>query len=310
MTVLGAMTRVGSYLFVEAGVYMDHPEPNRSAAPKPKGKPETEIKLCNLPPFPGAASRLLQTASRDDVEFRDIAAILKSDPSLAAEVLRIANSPIFAFRTEIASIDRAVSLLGLDRIRELALAIALKSYGTLKQPAHKLCWSHSIACGVLAEELAPAYGLRASEALTAGLLHDVGRIGLLKAYAAEYAPLMMANYEGIAQQLTAERWMLGMDHCVSGAFLAKTWAFPPRLHDAVEQHHAKIDDDDDESVLGLIKVCCLLAGTFGYPEIKSAEEPLRTAILKSMPFAARTRITEKEAAIKIHIGDRLKFLQG
>jgi putative nucleotidyltransferase with HDIG domain len=197
----------------------------------------------------------------------------------------------------------------LDRIRELALAIALRSYGTLNHPAHKRCWSHSIACGVLAESLASPCGLRASEALTAGLLHDVGRIGLLKTYSNEYVPLLLADYESVSQQLTAERWQFGMDHCVSGAFLAKTWAFPPRLSETVEQHHTKIISED-QGLLGLIKACCLLVATFGYPEIKNAEPPQqRVAVLQALPLAVRTRFAENEVAITRRIIDRLKYLQ-
>src|SRR5262249_33078530 len=160
--------------------------------------------------------RLMETSTRDGVELRDIAGLIASDPALAAEVLRVANSPIFVFHTEISSLDHAITLLGLNRMRDLALAIVYRSYGAaLSRPVHEQCWSHAVACAVISEELAPAYGLRATDASTAGLLHDLGRIGLLKAYAAEYLPLMTAEYEVADQHLVAEQWQFGMDHCVS-----------------------------------------------------------------------------------------------
>lgn len=187
----------------------------------------TEYRLCNLPAFSMAATKLIQLSAAEDVELQTIHPVMASDPSLAAEVLRLANSPLFAFRTEVRSIEHAVVLLGLSRIRALAVAIAMRHYSIgPDQATFQKCWVHSLACAVISEELAERYSVHKGDAYTAGLLHDIGRIGLLKAYSNEYIPVLKTEYEKLQENLVLEQCVMRMDHCQSGSFLGKVWAFP------------------------------------------------------------------------------------
>ncbi|HEY6290612.1 MAG TPA: HDOD domain-containing protein [Terriglobia bacterium] len=114
--------------------------------------------LINLPPFPGVAARILQLLSKDDAGMKDLAALIRTDIAFSSEILTLANSALFAFRTEINSILQATVLLGLGRVKAIALTVGMRSYVTdsLKLPALLACWRHSLACAVLCEEMAPA----------------------------------------------------------------------------------------------------------------------------------------------------------
>jgi HD-like signal output (HDOD) protein len=94
----------------------------------PADRTTTETKLCNLPTFSAAAIKLLQFADQSNVALRDLQPVVLSEPSLAAELLRIANSPLFAFSTEIRSVEHAIVLLGLNMVRAVCVGVAAKAY--------------------------------------------------------------------------------------------------------------------------------------------------------------------------------------
>ncbi len=267
-----------------------------------------EVKLCNLPPFPAAATKLLQISSLESVELRVIYTILASDPATAAEVLRLANSALFDFTTEIHSVQHAVMLLGFERVRSLAVAIGMKSYWAASHPAHRQCWAHSVACAVLAEKLADFSFVRNEDAFTAGLLHDIGRMGLLKVYGREYAPLMAAEYDGLDDNLTAERWTLQMDHCVSGSWLARSWSFPMALQQVTEKHH-EASAPEEGTLLSLIQACCRLADALGFPEVNCRHKLEPEAVLPRLPEAAQRKVREDGSRMVKEISDRINYLE-
>jgi putative nucleotidyltransferase with HDIG domain len=268
---------------------------------------DVELKLCNLPPIPDAATKLLRITVDESVELRTIQKVLASDPSLGAEVLRLANSPLFAFHTVIHSLEHSITLMGLNRVRSLALAIAMRSCWNIRHPAHHKCWAHGVATAVIAEALAAFSEVRKEDAFTAGLLHDIGRMGLLKSYPAEYGPLIAAEYKDCDAALTAERWLMKMDHCVAGAHLGKAWDFPTPLQKVVREHHSEIDTAED-SLLTVTQVACLLAGSFGYPEISFPNPPGEKEIVAYLHPAAQRLIHMHRAEIGKRIQDRLSYL--
>ena len=264
------------------------------------------VRLSSLPPFPAAAARLIQLSASGDADLRAMQPVLASDPALAADVIRLANSPLFAIRNEVRSIEHAVVLLGLERIRALATAIALRRYytGYGDTAAYRKCLEHSLACAVVSEELAESYSVSRADAYTAGLLHDIGRVGLLKAYAREYLPVLKTNYQRVDENLKLERTLLTMDHCQSGSFLTKVWAFPKALQSITENHHA-VHDPNGSTLISLIQASCRLADALGFAEVNyyrdtgigGASKMLRGPIVEQ--FSARASFLEKRAREKI-----------
>ena len=107
----------------------------------------------------------------------------------------------------------------------------------MKAPLLRRCWSHSLACGMFSQELATACFMKADEAYTAGLLHDIGRLGLLAAYPVEYANVLNVAVEYSFDVLHCERELFDIDHSEAGAWLAEQWKLPPELSVIAAHHH-------------------------------------------------------------------------
>src|SRR6476646_10689876 len=84
--------------------------------------------LCRLPQFRPVALKLLKLVLNDDVQFGAVADLLSSDPAFSAEILALANSPLYATSIQITSLTRAIIILGLERTRSLTMTVALQAF--------------------------------------------------------------------------------------------------------------------------------------------------------------------------------------
>src|SRR5262249_7442411 len=138
--------------------------------------------------------------------------LFSSDPSLAAEVLRVSNSAEFGQMSRVISISRALLLLGEERVRKLSVTIAMSQY-TRHSPARaevQALWSHSLASAVLAEEVGKAQGFPPEHLYTAGLTHDLGRAGLLLIGQRHYLKVLSASYTDMDEAHRLEKSVLGV----------------------------------------------------------------------------------------------------
>jgi len=277
---------------------------SRMYTPRPQINPT--VRLCGLAPFPAAAAKLLRL-SQDDADLRTMQPIFAADPSLAADVLRLANSPLFPIRNEVRTVEHAVVLLGLERVRALATAIAMRGYSVgAGDVLYKRCWEHSVACAVVAEEIADFYAVSKAEAYTAGLLHDIGRIGLLKAYPTEYYSVLKMEYVKPSENLTLERTLLTMDHCQAGSFLTNIWTFPTALQMIAASHHGA-GGSNASNLVNLIHPACVLTDALGFAEVKHRSrmdiERVSQQLLgeaAGRQFTRRAAVLEKRAKENIH----------
>src|SRR5262245_61844244 len=111
-------------------------------------------RICNLPPFRPVVSQVMRLSSDpdDDVDIDRISAVVESDAAFAAEMLRVANSPLFGLRSRVYGIRHAITILGLERTKALAFRIAIEEYleTTLNHAAVRRCWLHTLACAEIA----------------------------------------------------------------------------------------------------------------------------------------------------------------
>ncbi|MGQ9524032.1 MAG: HDOD domain-containing protein [Armatimonadota bacterium] len=165
--------------------------------------------------------------------------IVGADPVLAATVLRVVNSPAFGLRVKVAELGRAISLLGYLEVKNLAMrAYVCRAFkGSLGALGDKL-WQHAHVASVAAFHLAQAFdpGVR-GVASTAALLHDVGRIAIAHLALAEFRRLETSYPdEDSVERLKAEEQLLGANHCVIGALLAKRWNLADELRHVIGYH--------------------------------------------------------------------------
>lgn len=240
------------------------------------------VQLCNLPPFPAVARQLLALQDSPDLDPRRVTALVGADPALAAEVLFLANSSLFGFPSRIQVLHHAVALLGVDRVRALAMTVAARALmANGGQPARQ-CWRHSAACAILAAEMAGATETSSNAAYTAGLLHDLGRLGLLRSYAREATAVLSQEYEDTEDVLRAEREAFQVDHGVAGSWLVGYWSFPNVFLEICERHH-EAPGEQDSPMLRIVKLACRLADALGYTAVNCKRGPDFEEVLSYQP---------------------------
>jgi len=259
--------------------------------------------LCRLPQFRPVALKLLKLVSSDDVEFSAVANLLSSDPAFSAEVLALANSPLYACASPATSLTRAIVVLGLERTRSLTLTVAMQAFvGNVQlTPELQNSWRHSLGCALVAEELAPLYGISSDHGYTAGLMHDIGRLGFLKAYAKPYPALLAQGFDSVTQTLEAERRLFEVDHCQAGALLTRSWGFPAEFQTIAERHHS-FRFGREQGVAGLAGAACLVADTLGFQSVNCRLPASFEEIVCALPGAARLDLED----LRQRIAERLQ----
>lgn len=182
---------------------------------------------------PGAASRVLDLVHDPDASAGDLARAISSDPGLAAKVLRVANSPYYGLSGRIATLPYAVSLVGFQTIRSLAVAAA----AGLDEPAGVPdgFWEASAVCAVAAEAVAADLGADPGDAFSVGLLHLIGTVILHQHRAG--AALCLPPTGDVAAALADEEAAYGISHDAAAARVLKGWHLPTHVVDTIAEHH-------------------------------------------------------------------------
>jgi putative nucleotidyltransferase with HDIG domain len=262
--------------------------------------------LCKLPVFRPVALKMVQLLGNEDAELQELARLLRSDPALSAQVLRVANSALYGNSHAIDNLGRAILVLGFDRTRSLTLTFALKSLlrGVESTAVMGACWQHSLATALLAEELSQLYEISKDQAYMAGLLHDVGRLGLLMAYGDRYTPVLESRHDTLASCLESERVMFEMDHCQAGLWLTQRWGFPPEYSRVAGCHHDEVPAARQDLV-SLTHIACLLADALGFPAVVLADAPSAGEIVSRLPVNRWKRYAFQEDDLKSRIANQI-----
>jgi len=228
-------------------------------------------KVDNIPPFPKTASRALELLREEEVNYRELEEVIKSDPAIAANFLRLVNSAAFYLPQKVDSLLKAFMILGVDQIRLILLASVTGKYFTKDLTGYGVSardiWLHSIVCGLISEELAQKlnFSVEKKEALyIAALLHDLGKI-VLDLYTTleekRFYELMETRPEDTFMQI---EWLaLGVDHGMVGGFLLKKWEFPEEIYFSIRAHH----DPDlmlQKKISAIVSLSNILANMLGF----------------------------------------------
>lgn len=265
--------------------------------------------LINLPPFPAIAMKIMQLLSKDNVGMKELGEVIRADPAFASEVLTLANSPLLGVRNEIRTILQATALLGLNRVKALALTVSMKSYLTqsFQIPALLACWRHSLACALLAEEVAVVSLIEKDFAYMAGLVHDIGRLALGMIKPLEYANMLSAADEQPFDVLAREREMFEVDHCQAGRWLAEAWKLPTEFPEIIANHHAEPNGKFD--MTALIHLTCEMADTLGFAAVRPLRPKKFGEILRDLPARERARFDPDPDRLATRIATKINSFE-
>lgn len=195
------------------------------------------LKNIDIPPCPGIVVELLAEARREDVDFIRISRLITGDVALAAAVLKSANSPFFALRRKVQSVQQAVAVLGLRNLLKIVYGVVLRQSLGAGGPTLARFWERSnynaVVCSYLAGRVP---GVSTDDAYTFGLFHDAGIAILMQKFPDYRQTLMQANAS--PRTMTAiEDTRHHTSHVVVGALLARGWYLPGQVAWAIRYHH-------------------------------------------------------------------------
>ena len=187
-----------------------------------------------LPTLPTYVLDLNALLSNASVDLKKVGAVIRTDPSLSAQVLRLCNSALFGLRRRVLSIEQAAVLLGTERLRTLVLACSIMQFAGKRLSGGQLTsfWQHSFLCALLSERVARQVDyFEKEQAYLAGLLHDIGQLPLWIVVLEEEAKQRPLPPSCWPDDVVAEREYFGTDHCKVGRSMAIAWNFMPSFVD-------------------------------------------------------------------------------
>lgn len=193
-----------------------------------------------LPLVPALAIELARSVQDDRLGAVELGRRIGADAALAAQLLRLVNSPFYGLSRRVGTIGDAIALLGFNLVRRIVSATLLQNGGgaaLADEAATRAFWRHQLLVASVARAVHDARGDEGCEtAYMAGLLHDLGRLALRawQPYAA--GALAPSHAVGDGALVADERARHGIDHAQAGAALLAAWQLPPPIVDAVRAH--------------------------------------------------------------------------
>jgi diguanylate cyclase (GGDEF)-like protein len=280
---------------------------------------------CNtLPSAPAAMLEIMELCNSEDISIAAAAKILSRDPALSAKTLTVANSPLFGTSTRIASVDRAVSLLGINATLSFALSYLLVRDVRIGQKStfdHEAFWRRSAIAAVSARSIGSlAQNTSSEELFLAGLLQDIGMLALNEAIPGLYRDLTASGRWDHRDIIEVERKATGVDHSVVSAWMLQRWNLPEKLWlAAAGSHDPEITGDREPRFVQAAALASAIAEIWMRQEngeattaaahlseryfkmSPNAFEEMLHAIAKALPDATRS--------LDIDLGDEERFFQ-
>jgi signal transduction histidine kinase/HD-like signal output (HDOD) protein len=204
--------------------------------------------LDQLPTLPSVAVRILELTSNERTNAIEVVRLIESDPALTARILRIVHRADGGTRIDLASVDRAVVLLGFEAVRNAVLAVSVfevmgpssneKSPAAGRRFNREEFWKHNVAVACCSELICEKLGreVEPSDGFLAGLLHDLGKLALDSALPKSYARVIEAVELVRGDIAEVERRIIGLDHLTVGKRVAERWSLPAFLRDVIWLH--------------------------------------------------------------------------
>ena len=267
------------------------PKPAAVAAPAATQAPvslaarlEREIRegRVELPVLPRAAVEVQELIARD-ADLSSIVRAIEREPTVAAALVKYANAAIYAGLRDVTDLQQAVARLGLNQVRETVVSLSAKAAFKADNPAqakyYATIWKHSLTTAVAARRLAEFVSAPKETAFLAGLLHDIGRICVLRGI----TTLRKRDPKGFVLPDNTIAEFTDALHCPMGEVLCQAWNIPAELSDAIKRHHDQNLTEPKDLLAAVVQVADLMAAKIGAslhpePNLKLVERPAFAAL--------------------------------
>lgn len=214
---------------------------------KEKQRRDIERFIQKMPSLSTTVGKVMEICSRTDASPNELNKVISLDPVLTGQVLKLINSAYYSLLNKVTSLTRAITMLGMNTVKNMALSTAIirTVSGSKKSqalPTTKF-WAHSIAAGVGAKLFATMQGvpiMEREELFVAGLLHDLGKIP----FGDEYSQVLRIVKNEQCPLIDVERDLLGIDHQTVGLMIAEKWKLNEAISRCIGYHHEDASTDD------------------------------------------------------------------
>lgn len=247
-------------------------------------------KIKNLATLPTVAQKIMVLVADVDSTTEDLRKVITNDPALSACILKVVNSSFYGQPQQIGSIDRAIVLLGLNAIKNIAIASSLNKVfksshiGSNFDPSD--LWAHSVAVASCAREISVISGFGVpEEVFLAGLIHDIGIMIEMQANHQEFVEIIeILSHEQSKTFRQAEQQVLGATHELFGAYICRVWQFPPHFEHVTRYHHEPMQlSETDRTLPAIVHVADVLAAQMGEGYTRTVEtDTIAPEILSSL----------------------------
>ena len=197
-----------------------------------------------MPSLSISVSKVMEICNGVSVNPADLNRVISLDPVLTGKLLKMINSAYYGLTTHVTSLIKAITMLGINTVKNLALSTAILSTLPKNKDLHGLdmegYWRHCLCVGVTSKLIAVKHGVDPKyhqEYFTAGLLHDIGKIPLNAVVASQYMRIVSAADLGHKPLYIAENETLDINHCAAGEMVADSWKLDSPVHDVITWHH-------------------------------------------------------------------------
>lgn len=210
------------------------------AIQKDRQRREIERFIEKMPSLSTTVGKVMEICSRTDASPNELNKVISLDPVLTGQVLKLINSAYYSLVNKVTSLTRAITMLGMNTVKNMALSTAIiRTVAGAKKskalPTAKF-WAHSIGAGVSAKLLGEAKGLsiqEREELFLGGLLHDLGKVPFGDEY---IEALNIARYEQLPLK-EVEVDVMGIDHQEVGLMIADKWKLNQVITRCIGYHH-------------------------------------------------------------------------
>ncbi len=200
----------------------------------------SNFKDIRLPSFPAVGLKILELIKKDEFTVKELAKTISADQALAARTLKLANSALYSPLSRVDTIERAVSVLGTNTLKNIALSFAildkLKEYegGDFDYDSF---WKHSVTAAVAAETLAIRLPSKMDDAFVTSMLMDIGTLIIYLCRPGEYGRVLSGMKETGKDQVSVEDSVFGFNHMTVSKEILQSWSIPENLYIPIAHHH-------------------------------------------------------------------------
>ena len=215
--------------------------------------------------LPQVTARIISLVENPLSSAAQLQKVVEHDPALVTRLLKVVNSSFYGLPGEIDSVDRAIVLLGLQAVKNIAVAASLgqlfrgSDLGGGRSP--KDLWAHCVGVAVAARELSKLTGRgKPDESFLCGMVHDLGVLLELQLWPEKLRTVCDEAARGERPMTHIEREAFGSDHTLLGAGLAAKWKFPKSCRDVCRHHHRpELADAESADVASVVYAADVLA---------------------------------------------------